>query len=1295
MKKFIKFAALVLISGLLFSCQNFLKGGTLLDSLNETIEFNSLPEVKTYVMIDDADSGSTIPVGEQSYKLNQEYTVIYKPASNYELLYWEAAYRTKTEGNAKDSVVFTGDIKANETKFKIVKEDTDLLIRPVVSKQLNYELFPADDGTEYPLDSSITITFNKKISDSNSTDYETDETFAAKSIPQNSIRITGPGNKNYSSYFEKPSFNNNMLVIKANKDKPLKVEKYKNLKITVTIPEYFYFEENSKDLKIRDSFSWTYIVNDKTNYKSEITCSITDNFGNIKPEGTKQYNIGETFEIKFYLNENVVIEDINKWEIKAGNETAPADVLSIKKSDTDDTVYECTINKQISGLTIAPKAYLKPAIVKIEPENLELGIPCDSQIKIYFNKPIDPSTFIYYLYDTDTHKSYMNIYDTTYGGIIDFSRFLDPVFSEDFKTVTLPTRMENNGSFYFTFHSPSAQNIPEFIDCTLLIGDENNDCSGIKDTEEEQHSLNEAYPEGYKPIKIRFNEKLNDSEIRLNDCKICFADSVNITKTGELNNQTISLSLKDEPNFLTVAQKSEHREKMEEPIDISNLVIRTSLLQDDPFEPIPDNGYLYFVIDSVFDKRVNTYVGIETYKADYDDEGYPFFPDENFGGNEKPIVSITDIESEIALDGQLLINDSNIVRYPINKLFKQNSESGIYKIVISIKNQYGTSVNKFVCYLSYINSYKYILDKMNFSYDSLNSNIIIPDGYKNSDGTVTPQFTYKNFYHNYYNFDTWEKISCINDNTSNFSISISKNYGRKYLEISNESSTFKSYINNFFYYQTIFSFTENGNSYIYPIYEKNNILSNEKLLNYFKNYEFRYKTNKTNEISPVIKISSNTAENTNITITPIVIFYNDDPDKAVSIEFNSFDYTYKLANETANSNYQFTLTEQADNDYLKLNITDNNPGINYYYLFTNDDYSKIQDFGNINSNTYINHSNGKIFLIGNNNGELFYSKQDRPVDSNKYDYAPPVLNTQNIKWNALGQMMLEVTDDNLFDNNLQIKKEIKITWKHNTLPPETNSGTISENYTFETFAYLIPDGANTKKGYLIFDRPIKNSEEYFSVELQDLKNNRILYENIYSAIPNYTRFNNSYSYKNGTFNYDENYLQFYNGSFKFVKYSESSNNFDIQNQLSIKLNSFDISQMNTGNFYSAFYEPENNNGPIFAPVFFYHTTEKIIYNYKSFITNEFSSSVDIDEDKKALVIYYSLPMDKLQDDDGEFIQLTDITPTDIINNGIIRNTEVITGRKTLQFPELEREFMCARIVFMDNTVYDSKVYINF
>lgn len=317
-------------------------------------KINGATDVKENVTVS-SSQGQVYPSGTSKYDMGSSTLLKFEPNDNYQFLYWksnsECAVILEPE-NLSTSFVITNQSEAGTEIVPVCAE------RPLVEK---FEPEFKNDGVFK--DSTIAITFSKDLSINNN-------------LRNISISCDGmPLNAN----FKDAVLSGKTITFAADSENLLNVESGSTKTVTVKIPSDLYYEltDGTKVTVGGEGILKTYKISSETTDKTSITFTETTGV-QVSITGTKTYNIGEKINLKAAVEPEY---EFTGWKILDSKNIAVSnDIIKIEDAEASETSF--TVKKKITGVTIAPCIYVKPAITN---EDSSAAVPKDSEIVLNFN----------------------------------------------------------------------------------------------------------------------------------------------------------------------------------------------------------------------------------------------------------------------------------------------------------------------------------------------------------------------------------------------------------------------------------------------------------------------------------------------------------------------------------------------------------------------------------------------------------------------------------------------------------------------------------------------------------------------------------------------------------------------------------------------------------------------------------------------------------------------------------------------------------------------------------------------
>jgi len=394
-KSYTLFVGLVLIAAsLVFTgCENFLNSNNLKNDIEKKINYANSSTVSIVLK---ADNGFVSMDSLNKLKVTDSFNVTYTEGnSGYQFVKWIA--------EPSDAVSFD-DVNDAQTKVTVEKFVDEIKIKPFCyERPIVLDKLPVNQPGGVEKNSTIYITFSKKLSDQND--------LSRISVTMNDENLLS--SDGIENVFKIPSLHDNVITILADRNHLLEIGSTE--KIKVTIPgDFYYVSTDDYKISIGDDLVYEYVINNSTLEKAEIYFSATD--GEITPNATRHFNIGETFDISYKAKDGY---KFNSWSITAGlsNVTVVPDTIIKNKKyyyidgdivfevtessqadaveSEDDSVQKITVKviKEIVGVSIKADAKVLPKVESFEPKYKVAGVDCDSPVEITFNTEINIESF--------------------------------------------------------------------------------------------------------------------------------------------------------------------------------------------------------------------------------------------------------------------------------------------------------------------------------------------------------------------------------------------------------------------------------------------------------------------------------------------------------------------------------------------------------------------------------------------------------------------------------------------------------------------------------------------------------------------------------------------------------------------------------------------------------------------------------------------------------------------------------------------------------------------------------------
>lgn len=287
----------VLMSNYFTSCENFLKGSEIVDSINSAIEYANAESYIIRISADDETGTITTGAGDRDLKVTDTINVGFKVSPRYKFVRWEAVKKSDESVLMSDYVEFE-DKTALETKVKLVKKSDDLLIKPLCELSMDFTSCIPVNNTKSGIErnSQIELTFTNPLSTENDV-----------SKIQILIEDDKGDVENGALYFQPTVITENKIIIKSVKDNLIPVQQGELKTVTIVIPEDFkYIGANNEEKFIGFEMSYSYTVNYQTCDKLHVVFGLEEHDGgkfriqNMNDESLSfNYSLGQMDTIIF------------------------------------------------------------------------------------------------------------------------------------------------------------------------------------------------------------------------------------------------------------------------------------------------------------------------------------------------------------------------------------------------------------------------------------------------------------------------------------------------------------------------------------------------------------------------------------------------------------------------------------------------------------------------------------------------------------------------------------------------------------------------------------------------------------------------------------------------------------------------------------------------------------------------------------------------------------------------------------------------------------------------------------
>ncbi len=352
--------------------------------------------------------GRTMPLdstGEQTYYMDGlKRSLSFTESEDYQFLYWAT--------NNTSAIIYDSEYPKTdkEIKFNVNGAGDGIIISAYCAPRLRVSTFtPSNSIDGVAQDSDINLTFNHYPADVTENlnkiivyrnEIEDNDNYKTRSITTstNSLKITTLKITESSERFVTTG------------TQTVKVRIPSDLYYTYKAPDdvdypVYYGGSTGKD--------YYYTINPATTNKVTITTSINSTAGSItlSPSRTdRKYSIGESFSVTYVPNTDY---KLTNWTINSSSTST----LNYSLTGSDGEYInplQITVSgaTQNSNRTITATATYLTKISQVEPEDSYYGVPCDSTVKIYFNKKMN--------FDSLSMGSDVIIYDQNNNDITSF-----------------------------------------------------------------------------------------------------------------------------------------------------------------------------------------------------------------------------------------------------------------------------------------------------------------------------------------------------------------------------------------------------------------------------------------------------------------------------------------------------------------------------------------------------------------------------------------------------------------------------------------------------------------------------------------------------------------------------------------------------------------------------------------------------------------------------------------------------------------------------------------------------------
>lgn len=411
-------SALLMISLLFTSCENFLKGSELQQNLNDAIEYAQAEEFSIFVTdpngYGNVSRNTDAKIKKGDY-LSISFTLNSVIAASYKFDKWVAVDRNDIT-KSMASYVYFEDEKSQQTKIRLLGESNDVLIYPfciAVPKVVSIDPQNIDTGVSY--NKTVTVEFNNNINPDSFrfsqnevrllniddkdllkvTEKTGEQTIYGYSQLGNvyfkNISISSTNGERLEQYFLAPAvIGGKTLELKVDNSKtfPIKADETKGIKVVIA-PGVMDERLNT----MTGDYNFVYTINSEAEKETPFSnVKITsDSLGNVNlEENSLKCFINKEFSLEFEPHSYVTFEE---WQAVFETTGLDASEYVIFTNKTALKTKFKVIKEDIFDICIKPKGEVRPYILETTPYNGAIGVPINSSIKIRFSTPVNIENF--------------------------------------------------------------------------------------------------------------------------------------------------------------------------------------------------------------------------------------------------------------------------------------------------------------------------------------------------------------------------------------------------------------------------------------------------------------------------------------------------------------------------------------------------------------------------------------------------------------------------------------------------------------------------------------------------------------------------------------------------------------------------------------------------------------------------------------------------------------------------------------------------------------------------------------
>lgn len=407
MKKLSKVSifTILLLEGLLVSCDNFLDGGDFKEQLEKDIAYAKAQACEIRVECDEG-AGQITSGNLLSKKVTDKFTVEFKISSDYKFSGWQAYSKSSSGSLSELSSEYIKFSSYNtesadgifKTEVEFLKEAEGITIRPLcVLLPKITSITPAMESSGCDQDTAIVINFNKSVN--------------AESFGSWTCVLISSDGEDLSSFFDTPFFSSDAkslcitpLGATHNEKLILAPDGSVSLKnITVEV-NFSGNEKDSDGITLTGNTEHKYKIN--KNYgnleKTTLLVDSDENMGNFLSSGAVECIVGYSVEVQFTVKKSDYVFKGFKAVSSADENADRSEFVSFTEveADSEKGVYKYRVRlMSVSGkevpedIAIKPVCVLLPKVTDFYPPDIPTGYEQNSTIKITFNKSLDKSSF--------------------------------------------------------------------------------------------------------------------------------------------------------------------------------------------------------------------------------------------------------------------------------------------------------------------------------------------------------------------------------------------------------------------------------------------------------------------------------------------------------------------------------------------------------------------------------------------------------------------------------------------------------------------------------------------------------------------------------------------------------------------------------------------------------------------------------------------------------------------------------------------------------------------------------------